>query len=271
MKLVIVNDCAHVMEDIIPYVSDKFDINFIKRTRGLYSKTLGLLFDILRSEGEIYHANYALQDAYLVSVFKHLDVLHVHGSDVRWTLKSKSWGWIVKHDLRSAKKVIYATPDLETIVKEYRPDAVYLPNPVRTDVFIPKESYSKNPRAVYFKLSYESLPKELPELLQKNGIALDVLEKKFPYSEMPSLLKKYDIFIDRFTIESCSKTCLEAMSTGLATIDYRHKSFLKERAEQLSDPGFVEREGRENVEYIKNNHKAEVVAKKLEKIWEDLA
>ncbi|MGI0080664.1 MAG: hypothetical protein ACRECH_13700, partial [Nitrososphaerales archaeon] len=58
-KLVVVNDCAHVMEDIIPLLSDSFQISFLRRTRGLWDKTFGILYKILRQNGELFHVNYA--------------------------------------------------------------------------------------------------------------------------------------------------------------------------------------------------------------------
>ena len=269
-RVVVVNDCAHVIEDMLPFLRRRFDVELIERTRGLYSKTLGILFDVARSRGDIYHANYALQDAYLVSVLRHLDILHVHGSDVRWTMKDPRWGWIVRHDLRAARRVIYATPDLEDAVRRYRPDATYLPNPVRLDRFTRKREYGSPPRAVYFRLRYEELPPELPATFRRNGIELDVLERNVPYSMMPEVIRKYDIFVDRFTIRSCSKTCLEAMASGLATIDYRHGGRPAERVEELADPSRVREEGERNRELVEREHDAEKVAEKLGDLWEEL-
>jgi len=271
MKVVIVNDCSHVMEDLMPYLSERFDIEFIMRSRGLWSKTFGLLLKVLRAEGDVFHVNYALQDAYLVDKLKRrLDVLHVHGSDVRWTLHSRKYGWIVKSNLKSAGVVLYATPDLRRIVKKFRSDAIYLPTPVRTDVFARKDHYNDPPRAVYFRQYYEELSRDLIELLEKNGIPLVMMEKKVPYEMMPSFLRKFDIFIDRFTIPSFSKTCLEAMSCGLATIDYRHKNSLSSRITFLSDISNVKRIGDENRKFVIENHDVKKVADMLAGIWNDI-
>ena len=271
MKVVIVNDCSHVMEDLMPYLSERFDIEFITRSRGLWSKTFGLLLKVLRAEGDVFHVNYALQDAYLVDKLKRrLDVLHVHGSDVRWTLHSRKYGWIVKSNLKSAGVVLYATPDLRRIVKKFRSDAIYLPTPVRTDVFARKDHYNDPPRAVYFRRYYEELSKDLIELLEKNGIPLVIVEKKVPYEMMPDFLRKFDIFIDQFTIPSFSKTCLEAMSCGLATIDYRHKNSLSSRITFLSDISNVKRIGDENRKFVIENHDVKKVADMLAGIWNDI-
>jgi hypothetical protein len=266
MKVVVVNDCAHVLEDILPYLRQEFDVEYIMRTRNLWSKTFGIGWKILKSKGDLYHVNYALQDAWLAQKLKHLDVLWCHGSDVRKTIKSKKWGWMVKSNLKKAKKVIYSTPDLE-LIKEIRNDAVYLPTPVRTDLFTPKSYYSNTPRALYFKLYYEELPHSLIETCKKYNIELSVLDKVFPYDSMPFVLSFFDIFVDRFSIPSLSKTCLEAMSCGLATIDYRHKDFLDERIKQLSNINTVKFIGKWNREDVIENHEASKVATQLGNIW----
>jgi hypothetical protein len=268
MKVLVVNDCAHVMEDLIPYLSSKFEIQFLQRTRELWSKTFGILWKIAKSEGDLWHVNYALQDAYIVSKLKHLDVLHCHGSDVRWTIHSKKYGWIVKRNLKKAEEVLYGTPDLESAVKQYREDAIYLPTPVRTDVFAPKQHYNNPLKAVYFKLSYETLPLGLDLYLKENNIALDILEKKIPYQKMSETLRQYDIFIGCFSIPWFTKTCLEAMSMGLATIDYRHNPF--DRVDKLSQIN-LKTEGERNRQFILKNHDAKKVAEQLSGVWESFA
>jgi hypothetical protein len=270
MKVLVVNDCAHVMEDLIPYLSSKFDIQFIQRSRGLWSKTFGVLWKIAKSKGDLWHVSYALQDAYLVDKFKHLDILHCHGSDVRWTIHSRKYGWIVKHNLKKAKKVLYATPDLESAVKQYREDAIYLPTPVRTDVFAPKQHYNNPLKAVYFKLPYEQLPLELDLFLRVKGITLDILERNVPYEKMPETLRQYDIFIDRFSIPSFSKTALEAMASGLVTVDYRHRENIVERLDMLMDTDTIRKEVRDNRRVIENFHNVSVVANQLRQIWDGM-
>jgi len=254
----------------MPYLSSRFDITFIRRTRGLWSKTFGVFWKILKSKGDIIHVNYALQDAYLVDKLKpNLDILHVHGSDVRWAIHSKKYGWIVKSNLRNAEKTLYSTPDLESLVKKYRPDAIYQPTPIRTTVFKQKENYNDPPQALYFKLSYEKPPFRLMELLGKHGIALKVKDRDVPYDLIPSTLSNFDIYIDRFTIPSLSKTCLEAMSCGLATIDYRHEVKLPETVAHLSDVSNVKDVGAINRDFVEENHEAGKIAEMLAKIWEE--
>lgn len=269
-SVVIVNDCAHVMQDIIPCLLD-FNIIFIQRSRRLWSKTFGVLGQILHSNGDIFHVSYALQDAYFVEKFKHLDVLHVHGSDVRWTIHSRKYGWIVKHNLKHAEKILYATPDLEPLVTKFRSDATYLPTPVKTNVFPPKKSYSKKPKALYFKLWYEQLPTQLRRTLAKNNIPLTIMDRNILYDKMPETLQLFNIFIDRFTIPSFSKTCLEAMSCGLTTIDHRHLNSVSRRVKELSNIATVKEIGKSNRRFVEKNHNVTKVAKQLCKVWKELA
>lgn len=270
MSVVVVNDCAYVMEDLIPYLSNEFNIKFIQRTRRLWSKTFGILWKIAKSNGDIFHVSYALQDAYLVDKFKHLDILHVHGSDVRWTIHSKKWGWIVRHNVESAKVVLYATPDLKEHILKFREDAIYLPTPVKTDVFTPKQDYGNPLKAVYFKLPYEKLPLGLDIYLKQNNIVLNILERNVPYEKMPETLRQYDVFIDRFSIPSFSKTALEAMSSGLVTVDYRHRENILERLNMLMDIDKVTKEACDNRRFVESNHSVSVVASQLRHVWEGL-
>lgn len=269
-RLVIVNDCAYVMEELIPHLSKYYDITFIKRTRNLFSKTFGIAIKIAFSKGDIYHVNYALQDAFLMNLLKgRLDVLHVHGSDVRSTLHSKL-GWIVKKNLKNATKVLYATPDLEVIIKDWRPDAVYLPTPVDTLRFAFKNHYNERPKALYFKLNYEKCNEEVVKLMKKYGIELEIHEKNVPYSDMPSFLSNYDIFVDRFSIPSFSKTALESMSVGLATIDYRHRGNMEEIVAKLSDPSYCKLVGKSNRNYVVEKHDSRKVALSLKEIYSQM-
>jgi len=260
------------MEDLIPFLSQSYDIKFIQRTRSGWSKTVGIFWKIFRAEGDLFHVNYALQDAYLVDKLKNkLDILHVHGSDVRWTIQSAKYGWIVRNNLKNAKRVLYATPDLEEIVKRIRSDAIYLPTPVKTKVFAAKNRYNDPLRAIYFTPPYEQLPEDLERHLSTNNISLTIRDRNIPYHDMPQLLMSFDIFVDALTIPRLSKTCLEAMSCGLATIDHRHRNQLSERTSLLSDVSTAKRIGEENRKYVIENHEVEKVAACLSEIWKETA
>jgi hypothetical protein len=257
------------MQELIPRVQGDYEVNFIKRSRKLWSKTFGLARQIYKANTGIFHVNYALQDAYLVSKLKHLDILHIHGSDIRWTLFSHKYGWIVRSNIMKAKTVVFSTPDLlypcESLV-EY---PQYLPNPVDTAKFKPSHIRRGVPCAVYFEKWYEQLPKEIPMLCRKYGVKLWVvpLGHKIPYDAMPHFLNFFDIFIDRFAIRSYSKTALEAESCGLAVIP-RYTRSVEWCLERYSDIGHCRKDGLRNREYVNYYHNVDTVAEQLKKIWE---
>ena len=142
--------------------------------------------------------------------------------------------------------------------------------PVRTDLFKEKKTYGNPPKAIYFPKPYEAIPRKLVKLLNTNRITIMIHHKRIPYKRMPLLLSKFDVFIDRFSINSLSKTCLEAMSCGLATIDYRHKAFLGNRIEELADTEKIKTQGKENRKLVEENHNPKLVAEKMSKIWDKL-
>jgi len=127
-----VNDCAFVGESLIE-ANTYPDLSFthIKRSRKFFDKTFGILWKILNSEGDIYHTHYLLQDTWLTLKFKRKKphVAHAHGSDLRYSMKSKLWGPIVRYNLRNSDVVLVAQPMLLDLAKEYNEDSEYLPIP----------------------------------------------------------------------------------------------------------------------------------------------
>jgi glycosyltransferase involved in cell wall biosynthesis len=57
-------------------------------------------------------------------------VLHCHGTDIRGVVPGSAWGREVAPFLRGASLVLYSTPDLRPWVEAFRPDAIFLPNPI---------------------------------------------------------------------------------------------------------------------------------------------
>jgi hypothetical protein len=257
------------MNDVTPYFSDEINVTHLKRDRGFFSKTFGIAWKIAKSKGDIYHCSYCLQDAFFTSKLKHLDIVHAHGSDIRWTLDSR-YGWLVKSALKNARIVLYATPDLEAKIKLYRSDAMYSPTPVDTKMFSPKRDYGCKPSALYFRQCYEDADSFSP-LIQaiRGGFDLTIQDRNVPYEKMPEFLKTFDVFVDRFSIPSYSKTCLEAMSCGLATIDYRHFGSLGKRLSELDASG-IYLSGIANRKFVEANHNAKTIGKALSELYLNL-
>ncbi len=260
------------MQELIPYLKEDFQVNFIQRTRGLWSKTFGLAKQIYRANGGLFHVNYALQDAYLVSKLKHLDFLHLHGSDLRWVINSKRYGWIVRSNIKKASTVLFSTPDLLSQCESLVDYPIWLPTPVNTSKFKPLQQAESQadaaPCAVYFQKWYEHLPSQVVEYCKRYGIRLWIvpLGKRMNYENMPLFLNFFDIFIDRFQIRSDSKTALEAQACGLAKIPRYGKS-LEWCMERYSSLSHCYKDGLQNREYVKRVHNSQAIAEKLKEIW----
>lgn len=139
MKVVMVNDCAYVGETLLKNLPATMEKTHIKRSRGLWSKTFGIAYKIMRTEADVYHVHYLLQDCYIASVLgKKPLVGHAHGSDLLNTLNRHALGRLVRSNLRKCDWVFVSTPDLLDIARLHRPDAEYLPNPVDMELFYPK-------------------------------------------------------------------------------------------------------------------------------------
>jgi glycosyltransferase involved in cell wall biosynthesis len=139
MKLVMINDCSAVGETLLKYMPEEVEKQHIKRTRGLWSKTFGISWKILRSKGDVYHSNYLLQDCYVaVRLGRKPIVGWGLGSDVRAGLFHPLWGRIVRHNLKNCDKILVSTPDIIELAKKYRSDTEYFPPAVDTRFYYPK-------------------------------------------------------------------------------------------------------------------------------------
>jgi len=257
-----VNDCSHVAENLIPHLKNWFEVSCVKRTRSLMDKTVGLWWKIRNSDADLYHVHYALQDAWITQKIRSLDVLHCHGSDIRVGLNHIFYSRIVKSNLQKARRVLYATPDMVEL-KRYREDAEYMPTPVDTSMFYPHPLQThENLQAVYFNKWYEKLPQKIVDFCKRNNVDLHVLTANVPFHAMPTLLNAHDIFIDRFTIPSLSKTALEAMACGLNVICYDTEDLEAQVMPRTADPTVFER--------FRGKHEVTIIAHRLKRIYEEL-
>ena len=291
-KVTILNDAAWVGYELANGLREaNMDVKYLPRnyagpnvnTNAIYSvygKIINPFVNAMRAKG-IIHVNYALQDAFFVRLIrKEINVLHCHGTDLfglydeEFKKNSKDltrWRKIIEGNLKYANAVIVSTPEMLKLAKTIRQDSEYLPNPIDTNRFCPKIKQNTQLKAIGFNSWYERVPKYLIELMEKNGIQVDIHDRRpFSYLELHENLKEYDIYIDRiFTkgVSSYSKTCLEAMACGLVTIDYRHKDNVKERVIELLDEIERKKESEENRQFIIDNHDRKKVIKKLLNIY----
>lgn len=139
MKVVMVNDCAHVGETLIKYLPQEFSVFHLKRERDLLDKTFGIAWRLLKAKADVYHVHYLLQDCWLaLKLGKRPVIGHAHGSDVRESIKHFAWGRIVRHNLEECDKIVVSTPNLLKTAREYNESAEYIPNLVNESIFYPK-------------------------------------------------------------------------------------------------------------------------------------
>ena len=243
MKIVMVNDCAHVGETILKYLPSSMGRQHITRTRGAWDKTLGLAHKILKSRGDLYHVHYLLQDCYITArLGKRPLIGHAHGSDLRSSLKHPLWGRIVSYNLHKCDTVLVSTPDILDIANESAKRAEYLPNPVNTELFHPKPLVPHTgPKRVLIAsnsswsvkgtdMAMRALSKIRDDvevsiiahgadfartmtLALSLGLGLKALPM-IPHEELNNYYWNADVVIDRFKLDSLGMVSLEAIACG---------------------------------------------------------
>jgi len=249
MKVLMINDCAFVGETLLKYLPADIEKEHIKRSRGLWSKTFGLVYNVFRAEADVYHAHYLLQDCYIANKLgKKPLVGHAHGSDLRSSLKHRVWGRVVRHNLGECDKVLVSTPDVLGLAKTFREDAEYLPNPVDKELFYPKPFPSRSEKIRVLVASdsnwavkgtdvaIKALAKirenvdvsiisigidfdKTLALARSLGLPLRILQKK-PHYKLNEYYWNADTVIDRFTLGSMGMVSLEAIACGKPVLAY---------------------------------------------------
>jgi glycosyltransferase involved in cell wall biosynthesis len=249
MKLVMINDCASVGETLLKYMPTTIERQHIKRTRGLWSKTFGVAYRILRAKGDVYHSNYLLQDCYVaVRLGKKPLVGWALGSDLRTSLKHPLWGRVVRHNLKECNRVLASTPDILGVARQFRNDAEYLGPAVDTELFYPKPPIQhEGKRKVLIAsnsnwivkgtdIAIRALSKLKDEvdvsvvqfgsdfektlsLASSLGLALNVL----PIASHEHIREYYwnsDVVVDQFTSGCAGMVSLEAIACGRPAVTY---------------------------------------------------
>lgn len=171
--------------------------------------------------------------------------LHCHGSDVRIGLKDPIRRLWTVPALKKAYKVFYVTPDLGECLQDIRPDAIYLPDPIRTDLFAPADdSKSDQLRILLFSAldnrikgtatAFDALAQihamhpEVSISAIAQGLDLEQY-RSIPWIEfltpvdrgaVPEMLNKYDIVLGQFVIGQLGVSELESMACGKPVLCY---------------------------------------------------
>jgi glycosyltransferase involved in cell wall biosynthesis len=310
MKVVMINDCAFVGETLLKYMPADVEKKHIKRTRGLWNKTFGLAYKILKAKGDVYHVHYLLQDCYIAARLGKKPLIgHAHGTDLRTSLKHPLWGRIVRHNLKSCNRVLVSTPDVLDLAKRFREDAEYLPNPIDTELFYPKpvvQHEGKKRVLIASDCNYDvkgtdiaikalsKIEDKVEVSIIKNGLdfsrtvalasslglSLNVLSK-VTHQKLNEYYWSADVVIDRFKLGSLGVVSLEAIACGRPVVTYVSSEFrdygdfpLKDVCTEEAVANAVERADSDLWEkqhmYFAKNHKPEVLVEKVLEIYNSL-
>jgi glycosyltransferase involved in cell wall biosynthesis len=265
LKVVVVNDCAYVGETLIRYLPSEISAVHLKRTRRLVDKTLRIFWKILRSKGDLYHVHYLLQDCYIaLKLGIHPLIGHAHGSDLRDTIRSKKWGWIVKYNLRNCDKVLVAQPTILEVAKEFNETTEYFPIPYDPKIFypnpLPKERKIKR---VFLASAHDFRVKGTDKFLNalaKVGVPIRVktikhgrdwkkaeklaknlgLEAEFigrvPHSSINKVFWESDLVLGSFGVGQLDTVAIEAMACGRPVVHHVVKEYFPNcPLEEISD------------------------------------
>jgi glycosyltransferase involved in cell wall biosynthesis len=97
---------------------------------------LGAAATVRRGHFDVRHVHYA-RFGFLGLLAGPPYAVHVHGTDIRGVRPGSLWARETAPFLRRARLVYYATPDLAEWLAPFRPDAIFLPNPIEIDRFTP--------------------------------------------------------------------------------------------------------------------------------------
>jgi len=148
-------------------------------------------------------------------------ILHYHGSEIRdkWEKRKKYW---LKADV-----IMVSTRDLLEGAPQH---VIYLPNPVDTEFFRPMPHLRRTNTALYI---YDPLNPILSrdlkwarEAANRYNLCLIIHNRRknpVKHKDMPIFINKFEYLIDRKSVNSLSKTALEALACGLKVIRWDGK------------------------------------------------
>lgn len=235
--------------------------------------------------------------------------LHCHGTDIRRNLVHPVYGKPTTMSLAKAKHILYSTPDLKTFADKVRPDAVFLPNPIQTDLFKPKD-YS-GPRGKILLISRIDKVKGIDTALgaleklktQNPSVKIDAFawgpdldrfgDKGFvnfiprvAHKDFGKLISNYQVIVGQFSLGIMSMSELEAMACArpvVCSFNYQNwydeaPPLMQAKDEDeivlqveglLAKPKLCEEIGLAGRDWVAKYHDYISVARKLAKMYED--
>lgn len=181
---------------------------------------------ILKARGfDFVHVHYFDRIVPLLKYFypKKPVVLHYHGDDIRhkWSLRRKYW--------KKADAILYSTSDLQD--DETPRHAIYMPNPVDTEIFHPCSRTHESKTAFHIFYNADDLANEYAT---RYGLQLTIhhwkTEGRIPHLKLAETFCQYEYYIDArksplgdLIKVPLSKTALEALACGLKVVTWDGK------------------------------------------------
>ena len=239
MRVVHINDCAgvacllaveqrtgdhHSMVRTLarydPYQQVRYYGNVAVLHHSRKSFWMHCLLDVLRAD--IVHIHDVPLAAHRFRRWHRKIIYHHHGSNSRKSFDLRTYE-------RHAAQIILATPDLQG--RQYHGDAIYVPNPVDTELFAPRPTPDGNRGLVIMKpWQTESQTRHIISEMGWDDIEWDIYGRgpdcmRFPYNTMPELLGRYSYYGNVVVNEDDSvsttvpnTTVLQALSLGLTVL-----------------------------------------------------
>lgn len=196
-------------------------------------------YDVIHIHGLPYRKLFYIH-IFLLKILGKKVVIHLHGTEIR-RRRNKP---VTKLALKISDIVLVSTPDLLS----YYEKAIWLPNPIDPQF---RKLNRKRRGALYFPHWYEPESEEkVKEHCKNMGLDLTIQNKLVPYDQMPRFLNQFEVFFDRLTISSLSKTALEALACGCKVIGWK---------------GLIR-----NREKIVKNHSLPIVTERLLRIYKTI-
>jgi glycosyltransferase involved in cell wall biosynthesis len=115
-------------------------------------------------------------------------VLHYHGSEIRgnWLLKRRFWS--------KADVILYSTTEL--LSNETPKTAVYMPNPVDTNLFYPLKARFKPKTAFHISYNADDLAKMYANKYHLELTIHNRERQRIPHFKLSEILRQYEYYID---------------------------------------------------------------------------
>jgi len=234
--------------------------------------------------------------------------LHCHGTDIRRNLYHPLFKTATSMSLNRAEQVFYSTPDLKVHAEKARQDAIFLPNPVRTELFEPKGFngtankillISRIDKVKGIDVAFRAL-----ERVKKNNPALEIdafmwgpdLDRfkdcgfvnfipTTAHEEIASIIPSYRVIVGQFELGIMGMSEMEAMACARPVVSHfeyqdwyaeapplalaKTEDEIVERVEELiENPELCEELGFTGREWVIKYHDYIAVAERLARLYE---